>query len=96
MTTLTAITTDLSGEFIPVSCREFVSDQGVASRKKTIFQLKLDHPSLTFQDWVWDLGKDKNWLNAFFLSPNVWGKDIWVFADSGIEQVTINRDIQII
>jgi hypothetical protein len=96
MTTLTAMTTNASGDFIPVFCKEFVSDQGVDSREITKRQLKLDHPSLVFKAWVWDLEADKNWLNALFLSPEVLGQHIWAFTTAGIEQVTINRDIKII
>lgn len=90
----TVIAIDKSGNEVPVHCRVF-DDEGNRIHPDTqSYKEMLRESGMEFDGFVYDLSDDydRNTAALYFLSPNVWGKMLWVDENGAFVKRMVKRE----
>lgn len=95
MPTRTAICLNADGHPVPVHCKLWENWHGATNLQKTKEQLAVDHPDLTFDGWVFDMGNPEHVddLKLAFLSPNVVSITKWTQIHDEFSKGQVTREM---
>lgn len=92
--TRTVIAIDHHGNEVAVHCRVFDDEGNRIHHDTQAYKEMLRDSDMEFDGFVYDLSNDydRNTVAMHFLSPNVWGKMLWVDEDGAFVKRMVKRD----